>query len=531
MAEFDVLIVGSGPAGVSAAVPLLNAGLQVLLVDGGRQSTQPPPSGSFLAQRDSDTDQWKWMIGPDFHALRGAEAVSPKLRVPTHGFVFEEFASKNRIHPDGFIAVGSLARGGLSNAWGCGVARMSASELAAFPFPSEQLQDSYEVVARRVGLSGANKDDLADYFGVDQWAQAPVRMDALQSALFTRYGRIRERLTGTGFRLGRSRLAVLSQTLGERQACDLSGTCLWGCNRGALYTAAEDLLQLQRYTNFHYLPGFVVERVESAAGLPRLSGHGPDGTRTYSARRIILAAGTLASTRLALQTLGHTHYVPMQACPTAAFMLWLPRFLGQPREASFFGLGQLSFALSLNAGVSGFGSLFNPTGIPLSEFSRYLPLRKRHGIDLLSSLMSSCIVGNVFLPGHLTQASLRLRSDESLEVKGRYDERVDELMSEARRKLRRYFGQLGAVLLPMSFKLGQPGSDIHYACSLPMRKNPKRGETNAEGEVFGLRNIHVVDGSCLSALPEKSHTLTIMANADRISRHIVRQLRSECPDA
>lgn len=31
--EFDVIIVGSGPAGTSAAYPLVKAGLKVLMVD------------------------------------------------------------------------------------------------------------------------------------------------------------------------------------------------------------------------------------------------------------------------------------------------------------------------------------------------------------------------------------------------------------------------------------------------------------------------------------------------------------------
>jgi choline dehydrogenase-like flavoprotein len=66
--------------------------------------------------------------------------------------------------------------------------------------------------------------------------------------------------------------------------------------------------------------------------------------------------------------------------------------------------------------------------------------------------------------------------------------------------------------------MGKPGSDIHYAGTLPMRQSPGLGETDQYGEVQGLENVHVVDGASLSLLPEKSHTLTIMANADRIAR-------------
>ena len=40
----------------------------------------------------------------------------------------------------------------------------------------------------------------------------------------------------------------------------------------------------------------------------------------------------------------------------------------------------------------------------------------------------------------------------------------------------------------------------------------------------GLEGVHVVDGACLPSLTEKSHTLTIMANADRIGRNLARQM-------
>ena len=45
--DFDVIIVGSGPAGVSAAFPLVESGLNVLMVDGGHHATLAPPARLF----------------------------------------------------------------------------------------------------------------------------------------------------------------------------------------------------------------------------------------------------------------------------------------------------------------------------------------------------------------------------------------------------------------------------------------------------------------------------------------------------
>lgn len=525
--DFDVIVVGSGPAGVSTTFPLLEAGLKVLMVDGGREAKIPPPANSYLNSRASSSGQSEWMLGRDFHALHFAAASSPKFRTPTHSHVFEGFEKSNQIVGEGFVATGSLARGGLSNAWGCGVAKLSASELKDFPFTPEELEPSYESVARRMGVSGAVQDDLSAYFGLDAYADKPIAIDSVQASLLSKYQKKATQLHSLGVKLGRSRVAALSTDRGDRKACDLSGNCLWGCHRKALYSAGDDLQTLRTFSNFFYRPGFVVERVFLKDGLPSIQGqrlsNSTTDSPTLSARKVVLAAGTLATSRLAMLALKIDRPLQMQATPVAAFMLWVPAALGIARTAAF-GLGQLSFSVSLNNQVSGFGSLFNTTGIPISEFAKYMPFSKPSGLRVLKSLLTSCVVGNVYLPGSFTSASLRLDRDQILYVSGVYKNDVPQLMQEAKVRLGKGFRKLGALILPGSFTLSQPGGDIHHAGSLPMRIRPGVGETNRDGELFGLAGVHVVDGASLSALSEKSHTLTIMANADRIGRVLVKKL-------
>jgi choline dehydrogenase-like flavoprotein len=522
---FDVIIVGSGPAGVSAAFPLVEAGLKVLMVDGGHKGSMSPPSKPFLTERAESENQWKWMVGEDFHALKKLDAVSPKLRVPTHAYVFEDFIAKNHIQTDNFVAVGSLATGGLSNAWGCGVARLSASELADFPFPSSEIERSYETVTRRIGVSGANADDLSEYFGLDAWAQPPIEMDDLHQQMHARYLLQREKLLALEFHLGRSRVTALSQDLGDRKACDLSGNCLWGCDRRALYSATDELPSLMKHNNFTFRNGFIVEHVSKGDFGVSIEGQDTNKHSTLVAQKLILAAGTLASTRLALDALNFYKPVNLQSCPIAAFLLWLPQKLGRPKSNSF-GFGQLSYSLKLQKDISAFGSTFSTSGIPVAEFVRHLPLRKRYGIDLLRVLLSSCLVGNMFLPGHLSTAEASLSADGLLKICGGYSDRVPALMSQATSQLRKAYWRLGALLLPMSFTVGLPGGDIHYASTLPMCHKPKFGETNAQGELAGLEGVHIVDGSILPTLCGKSHTLTIMANADRIGKAISGKIKS-----
>ncbi|MEP6899656.1 MAG: GMC oxidoreductase, partial [Rhodanobacter sp.] len=520
--DFDIIIVGSGPAGVSIAFPLLGSGLRILMVDGGAQPDVTLPARNFLTERFEQADQWKWMIGEQYHALTQRDAVSPKLRAPTQSYVFAGANEENRIVAHDFVAIGSLASGGLSNGWGCGVAAWTAEELSAFPFPASELTPSYRAVSERIGISGRQDDDLADYFGLDAWAQPAIPLDNLHRRLERNYLRRRDRCSELGFRLGRSRVAVLNTAHAGRLPCDRLSNCLYGCSRRSLYSSRHELPALQNHGNFQYEAGFIVEQLVRQGDSWEVQGHvAGDASkgRTITARRVVLAAGTLATTRLALRTLQWEGNVPVASSPTAAFLLWLPRLLGAQREPSF-GLGQLSFSLTLKQGFTAFGSTFSTTGLPVAEFASRMPMNKRSSISLLGNLLSSCVVGNAFLPGTLSATVAQLDAQGALHVHGKQDERVPALMAETARRLRKAYGRLGAMMLPTSFTMGKPGADIHYAASLPMRGRPEPTQTNAEGELEGLPGVYVADGASLPTLTEKSHTLTIMANADRMGRRL-----------
>lgn len=518
----DVIVVGSGPAGVSACFPLLDASLGVLMLDGGATPDLEPPEEAFLDWRSNRGDQWRWMLGADFVALRDRGAVSPKLRVPGHRYVFEGFGEANRIVANGVAAVGSMATGGLSQSWGCGIAALSEDELSAFPCPKHRIRDAYCVVSRRIGLSGATDDDLSSYFGVDAWAAPPIPADELHSEMLDRYTAQRNLHHSHGFRMGRSRVAVLSRDQGTRRACSATGNCLYGCRNRSLYAATEDLHALRRRAGFRHEKGHVVAIGVGKDGDPWVEVAAQGGRERLRARKVVLAAGALTTTRLALSALSIAGEVRLESSPTAAFLLWRPQHLGR-RPGNGFGLGQLSF-VQQSGSCRAFGSLFSPTGIPLSEFVVRLPFGRRSGIDIMRSIMSSCLVGNLFLPGSMSELRLAVSSDGDLLVRGAHGAAVKAVMRELEADLRRAFRRTGWFLVPRSFTLGVPGGDLHYGASLPMRASPRRGETDAAGTINGLPNIHVADGASLPEISEKPHTLTIMANAHRIGEEIAAEL-------
>ena len=88
------------------------------------------------------------------------------------------------------------------------------------------------------------------------------------------------------------------------------------------------------------------------------------------------------------------------------------------------------------------------------------------------------------------------------------------------------------TLLPLLLR-GQPGSDIHYACTVPFVSDEERDElhssritTDKFGRVAGLRNVFVCDPSRLSFLSSKPHTFTSMALTEASMDELMKDVES-----
>ncbi|MDB5582193.1 MAG: hypothetical protein JWR80_7369 [Bradyrhizobium sp.] len=524
---FDVIIVGTGPAGVSAAFPLLDAGLKVLMVDAGGDDAPKPPAGEYLSMRKNDRAQWDWLVGSNHDAIRFSDATSPKLRVPNLAPTFTGFNELNGITAQGFTSIGSLASGGLSNAWGSGVARFDADELADFPILPGDLDVGYAAVARRIGISGRSDDDLRNYFGVDDFADEPLAIDSNCGRLLERYRRQRLRGTDIGVRIGRARLALLTQDRDDRLGCDLSGLCLWGCDRRAIYSARYDLDKLKRHPNLTHRTGVVVDRlIRNEAGWTfRASDRAGASVPEVIARTVILAAGTIATSSIALRSQNRVNQpLRLLSNPTAAFVLVLPEQLGQtvgPGQS----MGQLVTSID---GVSEFGNIycgmFPAAYIPAREFVARFPLSRATALDLWRMLMPATVVANCFLPGAHSDHTLTLRPDGKIAIRGGHGPTLAPTIQALKRRLAKAFRKLGAFIPPGGFITGSPGSDIHYAGTLPMGHDGCSGMTRPNGEMVDLPGVYVADAACLPNLPAKPHTLTMMANAHRLASGLAQRL-------
>jgi len=203
--------------------------------------------------------------------------------------------------------------------------------------------------------------------------------------------------------------------------------------------------------------------------------------------------------------------------------LWLPTLFGSPRTPGP-DVAQLAWALDGAPEGTICGFTFSTHTLPVAEFVRYAPLTRRHAIDVFRALLSSTIVVSCFFPARLSDNRIELQEDGAARVIGRMTEDMRERVTLAARRLRAAFLRAGALLHPTTFKPGATGGDAHYAGTIPMRDRPALGESSADAEVFGLPGVYLADASGFPSLPAKSHTLAIMANADRVGKAVAASL-------
>jgi choline dehydrogenase-like flavoprotein len=511
--DADFIIIGSGPSGVSAALPLVDAGRRVLMIDGSVATSE--------AMDDGGRPRWQRMLGDRLEALRPDDRYSPKLRTPVARGVVEPFQTWANFRTEDFHALGSLARGGLSRIWGALVSELDDNDLQGWPLRFSELERSYRAVSSRIGVSGSSDDDMAGFYG----RSAPILpAPPIGPTAATVLNTYRRRSPTADFSLGLARNALLTAQHAGRPGCNFALDCLWGCSRGAIYDARQDLAQLATSPHFCRLDGARALRLASTSdGWNVVVAGREDPLRS---RRVLLAAGALGTMRLVVPVLGNAPAsLPLINSPVLAIPMLIPQRLGAAPPDSGYTLAQLGFSYGYSPTPGDFvtGALYEVAGLPPSSLVVRMPFGRRAGTQLFRFLAPALAIANVYFPGKYSANTMhaeRRCAELVISIRGGFSNEFPSLRAAVCRRLSRIWRHLGAYVLPGT-ALATPGHDAHLGGIFPMGDSKIHG-TSVYGELNGAAGLHLVDGSILPTISSKPMTLTIMANADRIARHLAK---------
>ncbi len=529
-----VLIVGSGASAVHFALTVLQKGYRVLMLDVGHLGPEPVnPADSFAQLKRTLPDPVGYFLGNRFESVR-----YPEDRQEYYGFPPSKqhiFATLPRFltRARGFEPLSSFARGGLAEAWTGGVYPFNDDELADFPLSYGDLAPYYELVAKRIGITG-EADDLARFMPVHETLMDPLELDEHSHVLVQAYEARKDFLNRTlKCYLGRSRVATLSRDKNDRKACSYLGRCLWGCPTGSLYTPTATLRDCLTFDTFQYVSGRYVTHFKFDARR-RVTSVVAESVETgapeeLSVDRLVLAAGTLSSSKIFMDSIfrqsGEVVTLPGLMDNRQILMPFVNQdMLCKPYNPNTYQYHQLCLGIEDETPRE-----YVHAQITTLKTALIHPIVQNVPCDLATSLYLfrhlHAALGLVNINLHDTRRSdsrLTLEVDRQDTVSRLAVEYVPSLGEASRirritRRVKHALRALNCHVPPLMTHIRPMGASVHYAGTLPMSDSRATFTTSRYGQSHDFPNLFFVDGTVLPFLPAKNVTFTLMANATRVA--------------
>lgn len=516
-APYDVLIVGTGPAGAAACLELAGKGLRTGVVDVGNTPPSHGIKGRFYDIKRAPGPNLDDILGANSEYLIGifGRYVMPKNRPPKFRYVLKDAERLTPVDSANFQGNFSYALGGLANIWGGQLVRYDDADLREFPFGATALEPYYRRLDREIGISGEN-DDLARFYGVQEDLLPPLRLMENGRCLLRRYTRRKKHLNARGVYIGRPRAGILTRPHNGRPAHAYEAVEFFRPDVMSVYSPAYTVERLIREKAVEYLPGLFAERFTEHADHVELTVRDlrDGGLRHLRARSLLLCAGAMGSARLALNSLA----TPGTKIPIADNLLSYipfinPTRLGAPQETDSLYM-QLNLCYKRPERPLIMGTFYGISGLLVSDFLTDTPVTFPCAIKLVPLLTSAMMVLHLWHPSRPDIGRNQLWLDESGVVHVNYTETLN---GRVERELIVQFLKLGFLALPGWVKYPQAGNSFHYSGTLAMREHPGPFETSPDGLLHGTSRVYAADGAALTALSAKNLSLTIMANAMRVA--------------
>ncbi|MGD9801166.1 MAG: GMC oxidoreductase [Parvularculaceae bacterium] len=520
MTDEDIVI-GSGPAGVSAAHALLARGRRVVMIDVG-ETLEPEHAARRERMAATGPDAWLSAdIDAATHVRRSAR--SDVMRPFGSDFPIRDAVGffGGKAPPADLALRPSFARGGLSNGWGSSVLPYRIEDMTAWPAAAKDLAAHYEAVSRFAPISAAH-DDLEALFPLWRVDAAHAYPPGPQGATFlSRLAQRKDALAREGVTAGRSRLAFAGE------ACRTCGLCLYGCPYGVIFNAAGEVEKLLRHARFRYAPQKRAVRFEEHGDGVRvtLADARSGASETIDAARLFIGAGVLPTARIVLNSLpGQIERLTLldsQHLLMPMLHQWAP-----PADIATTPQNTLAQAFIELSDARLSPSMIHAQVYAYNDFLKsdlQLKFGALSGVlePVIDAVSRRLLVAQLFAHSdHCGRIELTRNGDPGdarLTYKARESDEAGRVLKAAAGRLARALLPSGVIAMPFQARMGAVGSSFHVGGSLPMAERPRAGETDVFGRIAGTTRTHVIDASVFPSVPATTITFTVMANAHRIA--------------
>jgi len=528
-------VVGSGPAGISAAFALIEAGQSVTLLDTGIVLEDELAS---KVNSLSKTDEGAW--DQDFIAKMKSSMEANANGVPlktlySSDFPFRPAKNAHSIHLNEAEAIPSYARGGFSNVWGASVLPYVDSDLSDWPISTEDLAPHYQNILSIIELAGES-DGLAEKFPLYTDTLVKTQTSRQTNAFLVDLSNSKSSLNEEGIFFGKSRIALRRMNIHGR-SCSYCGMCMYGCPYDLIYSTSQTLERLKLNPRFHYLGGVLVRSFIEENECVKILAEDLKTSRplTFSADRLFIGAGVFSTAKIILKSLDAWN-TEITAKDSQYFLFPIFRWNG------IAGVDTEKLNTLAQAYLEIRDLQIDPNYIHLQIYSYnelYIAAIRASLGPFLFKMLRPIVIWFIsrllIVQGYLHSSSsgtlaIHLEAatsekNENLCVTGSRTSDQRDIILKILKKLRKKGRLLRAIPLRFLLKVPATGRGFHTGGTFPMRKTPRKFETDTLGRLKGLNRTHIVDASVFPSIPATTITFSIMANAHRIATEAVREIK------
>jgi choline dehydrogenase-like flavoprotein len=551
---YDAIVVGSGATGGWAAKRLSEAGLEVALLEAGRnisprEFTEHKPVFELKYRDMAGSGEWR--------KTRPVQTQCYACTEYNYDWFVDDLKNPYSTPADKPFTWQRLRIvGGRTLCWGRQSYRLSDLDLKAashdgygqdWPISYSELSPFYDMVEEYVGISGAAEGNPAL---PDGHFLPPMNMTCGE----VHFRNVVAKQFGRTVTIGRT--AILTQAHNGREQCHYCGQCERGCTSysyfSSPFTTVKDALKTGKCT---LLTNAVVAHVNMDPSTNRAMGVTfVDGTtretKTIKAKAVILCAQALESTRILLNSSTNNHSEGLgnssgllgrglmdhstgagasgelpqfkdapdpYSAPTRANGIYVIRYRnttkGSQQQNFIRGYGyQGSAEADFNIGADGFGAAYKQAvkqgvyRISLGAFGESLA-RNDNFIAIDPNLKDAWGIPALHISMTHGDNEKALHEDAA--------ETAAEMLEAA-----------GAKNIAIKSTLGEPGMAIHELGTARMGNDPKTSVTDSYCQLHDVENVFAMDGACFVSSGCQNPTLTMMAITVRACDQLIKRFGS-----
>lgn len=530
----DFIVIGSGCTGAMAAQTLVEGGANTVMIDVGNSDNHYKniiPKNNFQSIRENEEGQHRYFLGDKFESIDWDKIGTAAQLTPSRQFLIKDIAKFLPFISTNFSPLESLAYGGLGSGWGLGCCVYSKPELEKAGLDEKKMEDSYQIIEKRIGISG-EKDDVYKYTlnHLENFQKAP-ELDTNARQLYEKYLLKKGIINRKGFFMGRPALALLTEDKEERKKTGYYDMDFYSDFGMSAYRPWITIEQLKKKNNFQYRNNhFVVKVEEKPYGVDIIYYDTENNLRqTISGKKIILASGTIGSARILLRSFNSSAQLPFLCNPYTYIPCLQLSMRGKNTEPNRNGFAQLSMFYDYsnnNLNVS-MASIYSYRSLMLFRILKEMPINFSDARIFLQYILSGMVICGIHHPEEYSEKNaIDLVKDsnsftgDKLHFNYSLSEKRKEEINLIEKKFIWALRKLGCY--PLKRINPGMGSSIHYAGTLPFSNEEKPFTLSVEGKLHGTKNIFVADGSGFKYLPAKGLTFSLMANAHLVAKNVLK---------